>query len=295
MKRVSTFVLLVLFSFTLGQGIYWGRQGFSLRRIQNAWSNPALSEETKRILSQPFHYLGRGRQFFAFASQDEQYVLKILRTDIYQTSFLTRSVFSKSRKEASQKEKQQRHRFTVGSMILAEQQLPELTGMLDLHIGNRVPFPFSPNPLENKRETSLSIQLIDRLGMSRHVPVEAMTFALQKKQTGIWSKSLSSALKNKDMDKAFALMDQLIDNVTKRARLGILNKDASFLRNYGENGTETFNIDIGSFYRSDKEDPSLVYQKSVYDSLEPVQEWLDANHEEVAGLFWDKFQKALHP
>lgn len=295
MKRVAAFLLLCLFSLTIAQGLYKVRQGFSLRRIQNAWSNPVLSEETQNILSQPFHYLGRGRQFFAFASQDDRYVLKILRTDIHRPSFFARSFFSQSQISKIQKEKQNRNRFTTNSMILAKQELPELTGILDLHIGNNSLFPFSPSPWKQKKESSLKIQLIDNFGISQQIPVEAITFALQKKQAGIWSKSLSKALREKDLERASSLMDQLIANVAERARLGILNKDASFLKNYGENGEITFNIDIGSFYRSDTEDPSIVYQKSVFDSLDPVQQWLDADHQEAAGLFWAKFQKALHP
>ena len=67
---------------------YWQSDGFSIERISNVFA-PAGNELSaltknekiilKKICEQPFVYLGKGSQAYAFQSQDGQYVLKLFK------------------------------------------------------------------------------------------------------------------------------------------------------------------------------------------------------------------------
>src|SRR5690554_3870630 len=85
MKKLTVILVLLLISAGVGKGLYSVKDGFSSRRIQSLpyLADENWDEETQEALKQTFHYIGRGRQCFAFASSDGKYVLKLPRTDIY--------------------------------------------------------------------------------------------------------------------------------------------------------------------------------------------------------------------
>ncbi len=93
MKQLKSFfcVLLALFAiYPLYRFCHIKTDGFTPRKVRTAFTEqtiPHLSstpseeekETIKKILNQPLHYIGRGGQCYAFATDDEQYVVKLLK------------------------------------------------------------------------------------------------------------------------------------------------------------------------------------------------------------------------
>ncbi len=290
MRKIITLTLLLFSSLTIGQGLHTIRYGFTPRRIQNAPNvHLHLTEETKQILSKPFKYLGRGRQCFAFVSSDDRYVLKILRTDIYYPSFWMR-VFPFPFAQKMQQNRLSRFAFIKKSFTLASSELKNQTGTMELHLGELKHPHFSITPA-NAKTTELT--LIDATGYTYHLPLETTSFALQSKHP-IWSKEFLKAVQNKELEKAKTILESLLKNIVERGEKGILNKDRSFLRNYGFDGKTTYQIDLGSFFVNPTLDPSFACQKSVYDSLDPIQGWLSEVAPDLLTYFHAKTEEMMN-
>jgi hypothetical protein len=255
------FVLLILASLAIGQGLYIAREGFNPRKLHcfHKEEGPPLSSEMQEILSQPFTFLGKGRQCFAFASQDGKYVLKCPRTNIFETPFWH------TRKESMRKQ------FVFESFRLAAEELQEETGVILFHRGGG----------------SGVLTLIDRLGCCYKFPIDQTVFVLQHRFP-LWTPAYLKACDKRP------LLQGLVDLVAKRASHGIVNRDGSFLKNYAWDGEKVYQIDVGDFFRLDWAQEDILH-KALEDTLSPVCKWLP---EEEATLLRALMQKKIeehHP
>ena len=273
MKKTILILCLILFCLGLGKGIYFARKGFSLRRVAapvrlqlEAWDSKA-----DEILQQPFHYLGRGRQCFAFESADGKTILKFPRTDIYQIPFLEKVLPALSRRGTETRE--EREKFILNSMRIAFEDLHEETGVLALH-------------LCQTEDLGKKLTIRDSLGLTYHLPVAKTAFVLQAKYP-ILMKAFTAALEDENKEKAKEILDAFIDVVVKRGQKGIWNKDGSFLRNYGFDGQKGYQIDIGSFYFKDD------WVASVRDSFHPVRSWLENLDEGMLSYFDESLETRI--
>lgn len=262
-------ILLVLTFFCLGVGkiLHDVKDGFSPRRLQPLSQRVGAEwdEEINQALLQPFHYIGRGRQCFAFASADEKYVLKFPRTDIYKTPFWVRALPVHAYRKKLEADHKKRESFILESFQISFNELKEQTGLLALHLGQSV-------------SKGKWLTLIDQSGWKHRLPLEKMPFVLQKKQPILMKCFLSA----ENESEAKNILTALIDVIVERGRKGILNRDRSFLRNYGFDGKKAYQIDVGSFFRMEGVN---AFQKSVGDSMDPIQEWLGKNHPEMLAFF----------
>lgn len=233
-----------------------------MRRLQALpeMSVEAVSPQIAEILSKPFRFLGRGRQCFAFESLDGLYILKCPRTDIYRIPFWARLLPVQKRRQEMQRDKLYRKTFVWNSFRLAKTALSQETGTIALHLGT--------SPVYQG-----DLTLIDALGFTVHIPLHKTCFILQYKHK-LWTPQFLHAHKTGNTAEKKRLLNALIDAMEKRARKGILNRDRSFLRNYGFDGVCAYQIDIGDFYKLPTWYPEQVFLKSVHDSAAPVQEWL---------------------
>lgn len=243
--------LLCIFSLLAGQGLYYFRKGFSVKRLQ---ANPekfcSIDETTKEILKQPFHYLGRGRQCFAFASEDGKYVLKCVRADKFKVPFWMQlcSRIGKRKQEKITLKK----RLVFESFRIAKDEIGDLTGTLAIHLGK-------------SEKTNQMITIYDPLGIRHQLPVQNTLFILQYKRP-LWS----DTYKHSNTQEKKQLLDSFVDLIARRSQKGIMNRDPNFLPNYGYENGKTYQIDIGDFRRTQ----DFVYQKALRDSLSPLQSWV---------------------
>ncbi len=280
-RKLAILLALLLFCALAGEGLYLAKDGFSARRIHSLDYEVAENwgEEAERALELTFHYIGRGRQCFAFASEDGKYVLKFPRTDIYKTPFWARALPVHSYRTELEENHRRREEFILNSFRISFDELKDQTALLAVHLGQSTP--------KGKKLT-----LIDASGSKYRLPLEKTSFVLQYKQP-ILMKSFSAALERGERKEAEKILDALLAAVVERANKGILNRDRSFLRNYGFDGSKAYQIDVGSFFRSQDLDPSMAYHKSVRDSMEPVQEWLAENSPEMLDYLNSKLKEIL--
>jgi len=264
-KKLAILSLLVLLSMLVGKGIYFIKDGFSARRIQSLdyFVVEDWDEEASRALEQTYHYIGRGRQCFAFASDDGKYVLKFPRTDIFKTPFWVRALPVPSYRKELVANHKKREEFILNSFRISFSELKKETSLLAVHLGQSL-------------GKGKKLRIVDASGSKHLLPLEKTSFVLQYKQP-ILMKTFTSALQNGSVKEAEKILDALLDAIVTRAKKGILNRDRSFLRNYGFDGTHAYQIDIGSFFRSKDLSPKAAYDKSVRDSTDPVREWLADN------------------
>lgn len=282
MKKLLILVLLCLFCAGVGKGLYYFKKGFSLRRIHSldVAITEDFSSEADRALSQPYSYIGRGRQCFAFASADGKYVVKLPRTDIYKIPLWVRSFASKSFQEEMRLDRAKREKFILDSMRIAFEELRNQTGILAVHLGK--------SGSKGKKLT-----LIDALGCKHHLPLEKTAFVLQYKQP-ILMKAFQEALQKGDRRRAEQILDALITAVIERGEKGILNRDRSFLRNYGFDGGKAYQIDVGSFFRIEGMEKRAAFQKSVTDSMDAVKEWMAKTDPEMLRYLDQKLDEKFH-
>jgi hypothetical protein len=276
MRTALHVLYLILFCAATGQGLHFAKKGFSYRKMLSLnidLPTLNLNEETKQILNQPFYYLGRGRQCFAFSSKDDKYVLKIPRTDIYRLPIWTQVLPVHSYRMRLKNEQQKRLKFLLKSLQIACGELSKQTAVIAAHLGT--------TQSENEQ-----ITLIDALGCRHYLSLDKTTFVLQHKKP-ILMQAFSKALKT-DKAKAKEILSAFLYNIQERAELGILNKDSSFLRNYGYENGQAFQIDIGSFFKQNGKTPREVFEKSFIDSTDPIREWLQENVPEMLPYFIKK-------
>lgn len=281
MKKCLALAFLIVFGACVGQCLYYAKDGFTIRRIHTLTHliREEFSDEAKRALNQPFRYLGRGRQCFAFESEDGKYVLKFPRTDIYKTPLWAKALPVSQYRQKLEKNHKAREEFILNSFRISFHELGEQTGLLALHLGQSPP-------------SSQSLHVIDALGCSYHLKLWATPFALQIKRPLLMQEFIK-AIDAKREEQAKQILDALLVVIKERAEKGILNRDRSFLRNYGFDGERAYQIDVGSFFKRPDLEPAARYEKSLRDSVDPIQEWLSQNAPEMLSYLNGKLEEFL--
>jgi hypothetical protein len=267
-KGIAIFTL-ILFCCLTGEGLHYIKGGFSPRRIQSLDVDltEGWNEETQRTINQTFYFVGRGRQCFAFQSQDGKYILKIPRTDIYKTPFWVRALPIRSYRAQLEARHEAKKQFILESFRISFYELKNQTGLLAIHLGS------SP-------KSGRTITLVDASGWKHNMQLDKLPFLLQYKKP-ILIDSFLQALKTGNQNEAGKILDALVAAITERASKGILNLDRRFIDNYGYDGEKAFQIDVGSFFK--KPDLTLpdAREKSLRDSIDPVKEWLTELYPEM--------------
>lgn len=218
---ISVFILLERFT-------YFQTGGFSPYKIictENIQTVNHLDGRGKNILDQPFHYLGKGVQFFVFESADSQYVLKFIKH--HRTS--PRFWFSQNKVE-------KRTKKIIQSCELAYHHLKNETGLVAIHL--------KPNSDEKHEVT-----LFDGIGIAHLIDLNQTSYILQKKGESLSKRPLTPTD-----------IDSLIDLIKNRYEHGIVNKDPR-PRNFGFVASTPFEIDLGSFTRPIPERLSHAFEK----------------------------------
>lgn len=174
------------------------------------WEVPC-TQEVREILSQKFHFLGKGAQAYAFESQDGKYVVKLFRSDPKMSEKKTRALFR--------------------ACQLASNQLQNETGLIYVHL----------NP------TSLNLPWFcckDAVGRSYQFPLDEMRFAVQKKAEKIKETLLALRDRPDEMKKR---LHQFVEMLTSRRKAGVVNTDPSLGRNFGFLVDRAVEFDFGNY------------------------------------------------
>lgn len=267
LKKLSALIALMIFTATIGKLWHVARGGFRINRI--TYELPRLlytSEHEEQTvipyLQGTFRYLGRGRQCYAFESEDKAFVLKIPRFDRYflPIRWKVPLSFLETKRAALFEEKQKRLAFTLKSFEIASKELAPQTAILYSHFFKTQSLP-----------SLLIIQ--DRLGRSYRINPNKTPFILQEKKELMIPQFLR-AVEAKDEETIDRILGAFLDLIEVRATLGIFNKDPSFIKNFGWDGEKAIQIDVGSFYRRELDSADRARFLSMIESCYPMRNWL---------------------
>jgi hypothetical protein len=202
----------------------------------------SLSSEVELALSARYHYLGRGRQAYAFESGDGKWVIKFFNQKYLRTPFWA-TFFPKV---GAKREK--RRQFFETSYKIAAKILKKETGILYLHQGRAL-------------EELPHLSLTDKGGRSHLINLNEVPFVLQKKAAPLILNSLSL----EELDRITA---ELLAIVTFRIEHQIRDEDRNIFDNYGMIDGQLVHIDPGRLY----------FEKNPWNLETLKYEWWCATH-----------------
>jgi hypothetical protein len=152
-----------------------------------------------------------------------------------------------------------REQFVLESFRLASHELRPLTDVIAVHFG----------PSSQKGV----IRIVDRLGRRHLLPTGNTAWILQRKKR-LLMPELEAAAKAGRREEARRLLQAFVDVVAERGKQGVINRDPSFLLNYGYDGEKGYLIDLGDFFRKPNQSYQDALIESVRSTLNPVRAWL---------------------
>ena len=275
--RRSKWVLLALIPF-LAYGVarfcHVQTDGFKMSKIRSNCPRSQLSKgsdlpkDLDATLSQPFTYLGKGKQSFAFLSEDQTTVLKLFNNR-YQRKIVwfSRLPFSQDKVIYLQSKLE----LLNASYELAFKQLQSKTGLLYLHL----------SPTEHLKRT---VTLIDKLGIAHRIPLDTTGFALQKRGTLAYA-HLSHLMKEGKREEALQALRSMLDLILSRCKLGIADNDPLIRTNLGFIESIPFYIDIGPFSKDACERETKIYVPEVIKITTSLRHWLETHHPSLVSPF----------
>jgi hypothetical protein len=247
-------VVLVLYSF-------YDRQ-FKLSNIQGDWpraENPKTSEKELLVLreavSQPYHYLDRGKQAYVFVSQDQRYVLKFFDNRCLRSGTLP-FFFSISEKRCQKKLSRLFRGYQTARFD------PEHSGLLFLQL--------APDPLNQ-----LHVSVTGRFGIKHEINLAEVPFALQEKAVPL-RELINALLREGKVKEAKSRLHQIMDMYLEGYQKGIVDMDHNFMYNTGFVGEHPIRIDLGRLKQNDSiKDPTVYTQDLEKVFHKRLGEWLD--------------------
>ncbi|MEN9343500.1 MAG: hypothetical protein RLZZ453_287 [Chlamydiota bacterium] len=248
-------------------------EGFQIGKIRSwnppsaVWDTPSDLSLLKEIFKQPFYYLDKGGQAYAFVSQDGKTVLKLFKMhNLRQYPWLYRCALPpflesyKLKQLLNQKQKLER---LFDSAQMAYQKLQKESALIYLSL----------NP--STELSSITVTLVDLLGISHTISLKDVPFALQKRGERALT-LIKQALENQDLERGKQLIDQILACLKTRHDKGVGDLDPSVTRNLGFVDNTPFFIDIGGFCPLEQ----TISLKSS--DTEPLEEWLEVRSKELS-------------
>lgn len=282
MKRgVCIFLLCVL---AYGAAVFIGQDSIVHNFYLPVWPEmqatellPEIQQQAQKVLDQPFHYLGKGRQFYVYESQDHKWVLKFIKcqrfTEWYDeyTGLEWLGYFRSTRRE----EKSARCAALFSSIQLAAGPLSDVTGTLACHLIQRPEF-------------STTAILYDPAGVKDAVFLDDVPFVIQRKAMGVFA-VLDELYAKCDMNGLKMRLQQLVFLYKDLAHRGYIDIDDGAITrgNIGFLEDRAVCIDIGTLQRAHNAEERLPRDLK---RLTPVFEWLQGRNPTLATWFSEELQ-----
>jgi len=215
-------------------------------------------EEARKILSQPFSYLGKGRQFFVFESQDKKWVLKFLKCQRYSVWYKN-IPFLQEKAANSRAIKTEKVQKTFSSLYLAATTLQDISGVTYCHI-------------QKDRDLETTVTLVNPLGLPQTLSIDEVPFVIQRKAALVFE-TLEELYEKKDIESLKKRLSQLIQLQVDLVKKGCIDRDDGALlrNNIGFLADRAVYVDIGTFCRDDSAKSRL---DEDLERLQPVLRWL---------------------
>lgn len=278
-KKIIALILIALTLFALARLYYRLTDDFRHGNITHdhaarpEWETPPLSDEEKRrlatILNQPYHYIDKGAQSYAFGSADGKYVLKFfkfkhLRPSLFQ-SWLPPFPFIAEYRDRQAARKKRKFEGVFAGYHLANQVHKKESGLIYIHL----------NPTKNLFS---SVTVFDKIGRKHFIQLDEVVFILQKRAQTMRA-VISEALSQGNLDLAKKRINQILDLYLSEYKKGIFDHDHGIMHNAGFAGKHPIHLDVGKL----KSDANMRLQSNYAQDLALVARRMDRWLKENSG------------
>lgn len=232
-----TLLLLCISAWRLSDGFTLSKITADLPHNPRYDITPPPLGPIRTILSQPYHYIGKGSQSFVFESEDGNYILKFFRLNRYRLPTLQQKLplppFLAHIQNEKQRTKQNKLTRLFTSCTLAYTELKHETALIYIH-------------LNKTTNLTTELTLIDNLHRTHTLDLDTHAFVLQKKGEQVLP-HLDRLLKQGRHKEAQSALTSLTNLIQKRIDKGIIDGDAEVHKNAGFYNGEAVFLDIGAF------------------------------------------------
>lgn len=284
-NRAFFFAALLLFTFALAQidrRFLKENDGFCLRTIlgqiphNQKWEAQApIPDKVQSVLAQPFYYLAKGHQSYVFASADGRYVIKCYRFPSHLRLFpwLNHPVsyFFNQKRQKIMVYNEKKLDLSFSSYQIAFEDLQKETGSEWIH-------------LHGNATTRQTIHLIDLTGNHYNVPLDQISFVIQKRFVMLFE-ALETMHDRHDRQQIAKLIESLISTITCLWKQGIIDQDPVLGKNYGWDGNRVVYIDIGRFVKQEKLNDYFNLRSHIEQITPILADWLQQHDPELLNYY----------
>ncbi len=246
------------------------RKGNIIVNLDNRdeWRLPPLTESDRMnlntILSQPFHYLGKGAQSYALESEDGKYILKLFKVKHLRPSKLlnwlpTLPYFQQIRENDVSKKERKLCSVLTGYLTAFSMHRKE-SGLIYVHINNQHDL--------NKRVT-----ITDKIGRTWSMDLDPVVFVVQEKSVKLRN-FLGNLLQNGNTNGVKHHIRQVISLYLTEYHKGIYDHDHGVMHNFGFVGDRPIHFDVGKLYRDPDISNPHVFKKDLEKITWKISAWL---------------------
>lgn len=282
MKRVLlvTIIAILLVLFTL-----YRIDGFFLYKIQGPLISGKVEKPSLDLilsLSQPYHYLAKGRQCFVFESNDGQTVIKFLNYRRFSLPVFLRDIplphYWKMWILGLDEKRRLRFESTMESFQLVEKHFLDETAIMYIHLkeGGNLPI----------------LQITDRGHRTHQIDLNHTAFIVQKKAHPIFAE-LQNRWQSGQQVAFQEGLQEFVDLIHKRCSYQLADDDRDVGINFGFCEGRLILLDPGRLYH----DPDLKEPQRLEEEMQIASKrlriWLSQNHPEFVAFLDQQIQSHL--
>lgn len=300
-KRLLWVTILAVFVFFSIRAYYRWTDDFRLANITHElpynplWETVSSPEEYAQLISllkQPFIYLGKGAQAYAFASKDQKFVIKFFKfKHLKPNSFLEKLdglpfITEYHAWQSARKQRLIQSVFT-GHKLAYDVHKKE-SGFVFLH-------------LNKTTNLGLKATLIDKMGFKRSVDLDPVIFVIQE-YAQTTRQVMIEALDKGDLDLAKKRMNEVIELYLLEYQKGIYDRDHGVMHNTGFVKERAIHLDVGKLTYDEKIKQQFNYRSDLIKVVNKFEIWLRKNYPQysqellsflearLTGIFGEKFE-----
>ncbi|MCB1113903.1 MAG: hypothetical protein KDK62_04020 [Chlamydiia bacterium] len=215
----------------------------------------AENASVEAILSQPFTYLDKGSQSYAFVDPTGNIVIKFLKFKHLKPPLL----WQDSPRQKARKERKLRQLFD--GYKTAFERHKEASGLLYVHLAKGGDF-------------KKLLEVKGPWGETHFIDLSQIYFVIQKRGVSLEAE-LSRVLQDKHPEIAEEKILKMLGYYLDSYQKGLFDKDHALLRNTGFQGDEPLHFDVGMLVFDPKFKEPDFYEHDIEKNARAVAEWLD--------------------
>jgi len=241
--------------------------------IRPEWNIAPLTAEEKTklhaILDQPYSYLGKGAQAYAFASEDGKYVFKFFKFKHILPKWwygcLPDWEMFRSIKEKEAAYRVRKYNRTFNAHKLAFENDKKNTGLIYVHL----------NPSQDLHET---FTVTDKIGRSFTFNLDEIVFVIQERGETLGNE-IHKSLKKGHVDLVNNMIDKIWVMYMDEYTRGIWDQDHGVTHNTGLlPDKRPFHLDVGMLHMSDYMKQKEEYKPDLLIAARRVQVWIKRHY-----------------